>query len=169
VDAVTPLHDPDTLASAFRVDWLTDASVNEREDVERAVAEKARVILLAARHVAVMLEGEGTEVEVHVWLPTGVNPAFASVHYEPRLRKHYFLVMDAAGRERLAAIVFERVPSVTGEEVLAETRLFFENFKNILDGHEEMEMNHFLDKLQDAYSRDETDARVTRHGEAGKR
>lgn len=142
--------DPD-LASAFRVDWLEDLTRNEREDVERAVAEKAGVVVKSARHAREIYEDTGAEIEIKVWLETGIAPACVTVHWEARLGKHYALVMDPTGRERLAALVFERLPTVTGAEAEAETRLFIETFQSVVATRGEMEMMDFIGALQSEY------------------
>lgn len=146
--------DPD-LASPFRVDWLSeDVTRNERDDIERAIAEKAADVLRSARFVSLLHDRFGTETEIKVWLPTGFEPAFVAVHYEPRLEKHYFLVLDWRGQERLAAVVFERVPSVTGAEAQAETDLFMSTCARVLQERDDagIEMPDLVAAIQTEYA-----------------
>ena len=141
------------LASPFRIDWLNPAlSRNERDDLERAVAAKAASILRSARFASLLHERAETEIEVKVWLETGFDPAHVAVYVEPRLKKHYFLVMDAHGRERLGAVVFDAVPSVTGDEVRAETRLFMEAIERVMTDQDGMELGEVVMALQADYA-----------------
>lgn len=139
------------LASAFRVDWLADLTLNEREDVERAVAEKAAILLRSARTARDVWAKTGTEMEIKVWLETGIAPTCVTIHWEARLGKHYVLVLDATGRERLGAVVFEKLPTVTGAEAEAETALFLETFRAVVSERGEMEMMDFIGALQTEY------------------
>lgn len=148
---VSPFDSAAYLASPLRVDWLVGLAPREREDYERAISEKAVAVLHSARFTWLLHEANATEVETKVWLETALNPGYVAVHYEARLRKHYFLLMDASGRERLAALVFGAVPSVTGAEAEAESALFFETFEEILGERGSLDMIDAIEGVQAAY------------------
>lgn len=137
------------LKSGFRVEWLDpEAGTTVRDDLERAVAEKATHVLRAAKAAHEAFHEDGTELEVRVWLETATWPAFVQVQVDPRRGKHYFIVMDAQGSERLAAVVFDRVPSLTAHDLREESRLFFDAVKEAFTGGEEVEAGEFIDRVQ---------------------
>lgn len=137
------------LKSPLKVEWLAEElSTTEQDELERAVAEKAVHILECARFTAQLYERDRTELEARVWLETAVAPAFVTVQVEPRSGKHYFLLMDCQGRERLGAIVFRDVPSVTAKDARAETTLFLDAFREEFTGGELVDEGEFVDRVR---------------------
>lgn len=104
-----------TLAGAFRMDWLVPLDRVSADDYERAVAEKADVLLRAARFIDMQQVGAPNDVEVRVWVEAAGGPACVSVTWEPGPGVYGFHLLDETLKERLGCIVFDDVPCVTAD------------------------------------------------------
>lgn len=111
--------DPAT-ASAFRLEWLVPLDATATDDYTRAVAEKADVLLRAARFIDMQHLSGGHDVEVRIWVEAAHGPACVSVTWEPGPGRYGFHLLDETLRERLGCIVFEDLPCVNAEESLGQ-------------------------------------------------
>lgn len=110
-----------TLASPFHLEWLVPMDETTAEDFERAVAEKAASILRSARFVGMHAEHQDTDMEVRVWIEAAVANGCVSITWEPGAGRYGFHLLDETLRDRLACVVFEKVPSIDAEESLGQT------------------------------------------------
>lgn len=112
---VVTKYDP-ALASPFRMDWLVDdIDKTSRDDLTRAIAEKAASILRSARFVGMHAQHQDTDIEVRVWVEAAAMNACVSVTWEPGAGRYGFHLLDDTLRERLACVVFENVPSLDAD------------------------------------------------------
>jgi hypothetical protein len=110
-------------ASPFRVDWLVPMDAVSQDDLARAVAEKAEVLLRGAEFVDLQRDTATSDVEVRVWIEAACGPACVSVTWEPGIARYGFYLLDEGLQERLGCIVFEDVPCVDGPASEAQADL----------------------------------------------
>lgn len=112
-----PLKDFDpTLSGAFHMDWLVALDETTADDLSRAVAEKADVLLRAARFIDMQHLSGGHDVEVRVWVEAARGAACVSVTWEPGPGLYGFHLLDETLKERLGCVVFHDVPCVDAQE-----------------------------------------------------
>lgn len=104
-----------TLASPFRVDWLTPMDALTKDDYTRAIAEKADAILRSARFISQHQGAAPIDMEIRVWVEAATAPGCVSVTWEPGFHAFGFHLLDESLKERLACIVFENHPCIDGE------------------------------------------------------
>ena len=109
-----------SLASPFRIEWLTPLDAVTQDDYSRAIAEKAEPILRAARFIHAHQGKERTDMEIRVWVEAAVGSACVSVTWEPGPQRYGFHLLDETLRDRLACIVFHALPCVDAEESLQQ-------------------------------------------------
>lgn len=112
-------YDP-TLSSAFRMEWLVPIEGALADDFERAVAEKAASLLRSARFIGMHADHQGVDMEVRVWVEAAASNACVSITWEPGVGRFGFHLLDEALKERLACIVFEKLPCVDAQESVAQ-------------------------------------------------
>lgn len=108
------------LASTFTMDWLVPLDTTTQDDYARAVADKADVILRSAQFLGIQHETTGTDLEVRIWIEAACANACVSITFEPGDAKFGFYLLDESLRERLACVVFEKIPCVAAEASLQQ-------------------------------------------------
>lgn len=109
-----------SLAGGFRLDQLVPMDATTEDDYARAVAEKADVLLRAARFIDMEQLAGAHDVEVRVWVEAAIGPACVSVTWEPGPARYGFHLLDESLRERLACIVFDHIPCVDAQESVGQ-------------------------------------------------
>lgn len=109
-----------TLAGAFHVDWLAPLDRITQDDFARAVAEKADVLLRAAKFIDMQHLSGGHDVEVRVWVEAASGPACVSITWEPGPGRYGFHLLDETLKERLGCVVFHDLPCVDAAESLGQ-------------------------------------------------
>lgn len=111
------------MASLFRVEWLVDLDETTQDDYTRAVAEKADGLLRSARFVSEQQIAGPHDVEVRVWVEAALGNACVSVTWEPGPQRFGFHLLDESLTERLACVVFDKLPCVDASESLSQADL----------------------------------------------
>lgn len=108
------------LTSPFRMEWLVPLDATTEDDYSRAVAEKAEAILRSAQFLGIQQETLGVDMEVRVWVEAACGSGCVSVTWEPGVQRFGFHLLDESLRERMACIVFEKLPCVDAVESEAQ-------------------------------------------------
>lgn len=109
-----------TLASPFRVDWFVPMDETSADDFTRAIAEKAATILRSARFIGMHAQMQDTDMEIRVWVEAAAANACVSITWEPGMSKFGFHLLDESLRERLACVVFEKLPCIDADSSLGQ-------------------------------------------------
>lgn len=104
-----------SLASPFRIEWLTPLDATTQDDYSRGIAEKADVLLRSAQFIAQHQTAQPTDMEIRVWIEAATSPACVSITWEPGFQAFGFHLLDETLRERLACIVFRDHPCIDAE------------------------------------------------------
>lgn len=110
-----------SLASPFRIEWLTPLDALTQDDYSRGIAEKADVLLRSAQFIGQHQMVTPTDMEVRVWIEAATSPACVSITWEPGFQAFGFHLLDETLKERLACIVFRDYPCIDAEASDAQT------------------------------------------------
>lgn len=144
------LRDDAFLASPFRLEWASpEWCANERVEAERGVALAAASVLRSARFVGMLHDHSAQEAEVRVWLETDTVPLHVAVWWEEARGRFWFAVVDSISRERVALVVFESLPCVTAEQMLAEDAAVLEAVRSLVpDGPDGTALSTVVDLVR---------------------
>jgi hypothetical protein len=111
-------------ASLFRMEWLVPLDTTTEDDLTRAVAEKASVIIDSALFMT--RQETPRDMEVRVWVEAACASGCVSITWEPGSQRFGFHLLDETLHERLACIVFDALPCVDAVESVAQAGLVLE-------------------------------------------
>jgi hypothetical protein len=104
-----------SLASPFRIEWLTPLDATTKDDFSRAVAEKAEAILRSARFISQHQGATPVDMEIRIWVEAATAPGCVSITWEPGFHAFAFHLLDETLKERLACVVFADFPCIDAD------------------------------------------------------
>lgn len=140
-----------SLASPFRIEWLTPLDATTQDDYSRGVAEKADVLLRSAQFIGQHQTATPTDMEVRVWIEAATSPACVSITWEPGFQAFGFHLLDETLRERLACIVFRDYPCIDAEASDAQADdILRAALAAIRDAEERADAGSLAERVRDA-------------------